>query len=264
MAEHPSPIALRDLAAAVAHDIADFLLREVDHHDGGDTKSSATDMVTAADRAAEARIVEAISAARPHDGFKGEEGTDTASTTGVRWVIDPIDGTTNFVFSHPGYGVSIAAEVDGVVVAGAVADPVHGHLFDAALGAGARCNGEDLRARPTTDLGQALVATGFSFDAERRRRQAAALTTILPEIADIRRMGSAALDLCGVALGRIDAYYEQGLNEWDLAAGALVDAEAGAVVDLPTTSGPSSLIVAAAPGIADDLRALLARVGLIS
>lgn len=256
---HPSPAALRDIAVDVAVDIAEFLRREVrDNHDP-DTKSSNTDFVTEVDRASEARIVEAITAARPDDGFKGEEGTDTPGTSGVRWIIDPIDGTTNFVFGHPGFSVSIAAEVDGSVVAGAVADPMHDQLFEAHLGGGARCNGEPISVRPSTELGRALVATGFSFDPDRRIRQAQALTTILPAIADIRRMGSAAVDLCSVAIGRVDAYYELGLNEWDLAAGALIASEAGAVVRFPDAD---DLIIAVTPGIADALVDLIGTSGL--
>lgn len=254
----PDHLELRDLAAEVAADTAEFLLAEVDKIHKTDTKSSESDMVTEVDRVAEARIVAAISAVRPHDGFMGEEGTDQPGSSGVRWIIDPIDGTANFVFRHPGYGVSIAAESGGVVVAGAVADPAHGQLFDAALGHGARCNTAPIHARPSLVLSQCIVATGFSFDPDRRRLQAEALAVILPEIADIRRMGSAALDLCGVAVGRVDAYYELGLNEWDFAAGALIAAESGARVTLPTaTTGPDALIVAAAPGIADDLHVLL-------
>ena len=255
-----TPFELRDLAAEVASEINDFLLVEVRRGHAAETKSSASDFVTAVDRACETRIVEAITATRPDDGFKGEEGTDAPGISGVRWIIDPIDGTANFVFAHPGFSVSIAAEVDGVVVAGVVADPMNRHLFDAVLGAGARCNGETLQVRPATDITRSLVATGFGYQPDRRRRQAHALMTILPEIADIRRMGSAATDLCGVALGRVDAYYETGLNEWDLAAGALIAAEAGAVVKMPA---PDDLMVAAAPGIIDNLLALIGRSGLI-
>jgi myo-inositol-1(or 4)-monophosphatase len=255
-----TPFELRDLAAEVAMEIKELLLVEVRRGHTAETKSSSSDFVTAVDRACEARIVEAITAARPSDGFKGEEGTDTPGTSGVRWIIDPIDGTANFVFAHPGFSVSIAAEVDGAVVAGVVADPMNRHLFDAVVGGGARCNGETLQVRPATDITRSLVATGFGYQPERRRRQAHALMTILPEIADIRRMGSAATDLCGVALGRVDAYYETDLNEWDLAAGALIAAEAGAVVKMPAAD---DLIVAAAPGIVDDLLALIGRSGLV-
>lgn len=256
----PLPIELRDLARSIAADIADYLGDEVAVGHAPDTKSSSTDFVTAIDREAERRIVEAITMVRPDDAFMGEEGTDRPGTTGVRWVIDPIDGTTNFVHAHPGFCVSIAAEIDGVIVAGAVADPMHDELFDAALGEGARCNGEAIAATPETDMAKALVATGFSYDPDRRRRQAEALMTILPRIADIRRMGSAATDLCSVAIGRVDASFEMGLNHWDLAAGALIAAEAGAVVRWP---GDDGLTIAAAPGLADELIPLIESVGIV-
>jgi myo-inositol-1(or 4)-monophosphatase len=250
------PAELRELARQVAADTGQFLLTQLGAV-ADETKSSPTDFVTEVDRAAEARIVAALGAERPHDGFKGEEGTELADTSGVRWIIDPIDGTANFVYGHPGFGVSIAAEVHGTVVAGAVADPTHGDVFDAALGSGALCNGEPIAARPTADLSVAIVATGFSFAATTRAIQAESLAHILPRIGDIRRMGSAALDLCGVAVGRVDAYWEHGLNEWDIAAGALIAAEAGAVVKCPAPGDVENLTIAAAPGIAEAFFALV-------
>ena len=160
--------------------------------------------------------------------------------------------------------MSIAAELDGVIVAGAVADPLHGHIFDAALGTGARCNNNVIKSSEQVDLSRALVATGFAYDPATRKRQAQALVTILPEIADIRRMGSAATDLCGVAYGRVDAYYEIGLNDWDMAAGALIAAEAGAAIVKPGTISPSDgLIIAAAPEIVAELGELISRSGLL-
>ncbi|MEM7285916.1 MAG: inositol monophosphatase family protein [Actinomycetota bacterium] len=260
MSPRPAPADLRDLARRVAADIADYLREEVVVGHAPDTKSSSTDFVTAIDRESERRIVEAITEVRPDDAFMGEEGTDTPGTTGVRWVIDPIDGTTNFVHAHPGFSVSIAAEVDGRVVAGAVADPMHDELFDAALGEGARCNGRPITATAETELSRALVATGFSYDPDRRVRQAEALMTILPRIADIRRMGSAATDLCGVAIGRVDGSFEIGLSHWDLAAGALIAAEAGAVVRWP---GEDGMTIAAAPGVAAELIPLIESVGIV-
>ncbi|MGI9624979.1 MAG: inositol monophosphatase family protein [Acidimicrobiales bacterium] len=245
--------------------IADYIGKEsrLDHQ--AETKSSSTDLVTAVDRRAEAMTIEAISEVRPDDGFVGEEGSSKAGTTGVDWVIDPIDGTTNFVHGHPGFCVSIAAEVSGRVVAGAVGDPSHGQVFDAAVGSGACCNGEVIQASHCGDIHRAVIATGFSYNPERRREQALALAEILPEVADIRRMGSAATDLCGVALGRVDAYYETGLNHWDLAAGALIASEAGATVQLPGTSHTDDdLIIASAPAIYSDLRVLIERSDLVS
>ena len=254
------PLALRDIAVEIAGEITDYLRAEVARGHGADTKSSGTDYVTAIDHESERRIVERIGQLRPDDGVMGEEGTDVLGTSGVRWVIDPIDGTTNFVHAHPGFSVSIAAEVDGVVVAGAVGDPMHDQLFEAALNHGARCNGDPISVAEPVDLAHALVATGFAYRPERRLLQAQALATILPAIADIRRMGSAATDLCGVAIGRVDAYYELGLNHWDLAAGALIAQEAGAVLRFPAAD---DLIVAASPAIAEPLLDLIAESGLI-
>ncbi len=267
------PASLRDLCAEAAAQAAELVLDRGDDELVTEAKSSRSDLVTAVDREAEALIVEIISGRRPDDALIGEEGTARHGTSGVRWIIDPIDGTTNFVLGHPGYSVSIAAEVDGTVVAGAVADPVHGDLYEAMLGGGARCNGRPINVRSTDRLDRAVVATGFSYLPHRRRDQARVLTTALPEIADIRRMGSAASDLCGVAVGRVDAYYEIGLNEWDLAAGALIAAEAGAVVSRRTVTETDPyhldappllvpLIVASAPRIADALDELLRRSGL--
>lgn len=257
---------LRDLAARTARTVGAYVLSEADAGHGADQKSSRTDLVTAIDRESETRIVAAIAGERPHDAFMGEEGTDRPGTSGIRWIIDPIDGTANFVLGHPGFAVSIAAELEGTVIAGAVMDPAHDQLFAAGAGRGATCNGRPIGTRPTIDLELSVLATGFSFDPARRRLQAESLATILPEIADIRRMGSAATDLCSVGLGRVDGYWELGLNPWDHAAGALVAREAGAVVQVvPPGSDAArqpSLVVAAAPGIADALHDLLRRAGV--
>jgi len=222
------------------------------------TKTSATDMVTEMDHAAERHVVEVLRAARPDDAIVGEEGTAERGTTGVEWIIDPIDGTTNYLYGHPGFAVSVAAAVDGEVVAGVVADPLHGEVFAASLGGGATCNGETIRASDQREITHALVATGFSYDAARRRRQAEVLVRVLPAVRDLRRMGAAAVDLCSVALGRVDAFYEKGLARWDYAAGALIAAEAGAIVaDLDGGPASSAFTLAAAPGVYDDLRQLL-------
>jgi len=222
------------------------------------TKSSSSDLVTEADTSAEALITHGILAARPEDGIVGEEGASRQGTTPVVWHIDPIDGTTNYVYAIPAFSVSIAAEVDGRVVAGVVLNPSNGELYTATLGAGSTCNDERLRCRPATDLATALVATGFGYRPEVRRRQAELLVDLLPEIRDIRRFGSAALDLCAVAAGRVDAYYERGLNRWDLAAGSLVATEAGATV-ANLRGGPpdASFAVAASPELFTALRGRL-------
>jgi myo-inositol-1(or 4)-monophosphatase len=222
------------------------------------TKSSRTDMVTEMDRASEQLIARELLTARPADGIVGEEGSARVGTSGLRWVVDPIDGTTNYLYGFPGWSVSIAAEDDEGVVAGVVVDPSHRDVFSATRGGGARRNGEPIRCSAQTVLAETLVATGFNYQADQRRRQAEILVALLPQVRDIRRMGSASLDLCSVACGRVDAYYERGVSWWDIAAGSLIAAEAGAVVfsldDGPVT-GDS--VMASAPGVAASLRELL-------
>jgi myo-inositol-1(or 4)-monophosphatase len=226
------------------------------------TKSTPTDVVTAADSAAEALVVEGLRAARPGDGVLGEEGADDAGSTGVRWVVDPVDGTVNFLYGLPQWAVSIAAEVDGEVVAGIVRDPSKDETYAAVRGGGATLNGRPLRCSGVTDLSQALVATGFSYDSRRRAAQAAHLTTLLPRVRDIRRLGAGALDLCAVAAGRVDAYYEQAMSYWDWAAGALIAREAGAVVGgLRGRPESSALVLAAGPGVHAALDDLLSGLG---
>ncbi len=226
------------------------------------TKSSATDVVTEMDRASESLIVAAITAARPDDGIVGEEGADRAGTSGVRWLVDPIDGTTNYLYGHPGFAVSIAAEIDGVTEVGVVHDPLHGDVYRACRGRGATRNDTVIHASTASDLSTALVGTGFSYERERRARQAQVLVTVLPRVRDIRRMGAAAVDLCSVACGRLDAFYERGLAPWDLAAGALIAAEAGATVgDLHGGAPSGEFTLAASPGLFDSLRALLDTAG---
>jgi myo-inositol-1(or 4)-monophosphatase len=226
------------------------------------TKSSATDMVTAVDREIERLIVDGILAARPDDGILGEEGADVEGSSGYRWLIDPIDGTTNYLYGHPGFAVSIACERDGETVAGVVNDPVHGELFAATRGGGATRNGAPIRCSKETDVAKALVATGFSYDPDQRRAQGEVIARIIGEIRDIRRMGAAAVDLCSAACGRVDAYFERGLNPWDLAAGELIATEAGAVIS-SIEGGPArpGSVLAAPPALAEQLRNLLARAG---
>lgn len=254
------------LAADVAREAGALLLGGLDQvrTDVG-TKSTGTDMVSEMDRAAEALIVEHLLGARPGDGFVGEEGTNRPSTSGVSWVVDPLDGTTNYLYGLTGFGVSIAAEHDGVVVAGVVLDVVRNELFAATRGGGATRDDVPISVSAASDLSSALVATGFAYASERRARQAAVLVDVLPRVRDIRRFGAAAVDLCSVACGRVDAYYEAGLAPWDLAAGGLVAAEAGAVLtDL--TGGPvrAGAVVAAAPGIASAFLELLIEAGAAS
>jgi myo-inositol-1(or 4)-monophosphatase len=224
-----------------------------------ETKSSPTDVVTALDRASEELIRERILAVRPDDHILGEEGGEEPGVSDVRWVVDPIDGTVNFLYGLPEWCVSIAVEVGGQVVAGVVNVVPRGEVFTAALGEGARLDGERLRCNPAVPLGQALVATGFGYGAARRAVQAEVLTSVLPRVRDIRRGGSCAADLCSVAAGRVDAYYERGVNYWDYAAAGLVAAEAGARIGgLRGKPYNNELTLCAAPGLFEELHDLLA------
>ncbi|MGZ6827033.1 MAG: inositol monophosphatase family protein, partial [Mycobacteriales bacterium] len=196
-----------------------------------DTKSSPTDVVTAADRAVEELLVRALATARPDDGILGEEGAGTTGSIGVRWVLDPIDGTVNYLYGIPQWAVSVGVEDAAGTAVGVVYDPSKDELWQAVRGGGAVLNGTPLRCSAVTSLGQALVGTGFGYDARRRAAQAVLLPTLLPAVRDLRRLGAGSLDLCGVAAGRLDAYFEQGLSPWDLSAGGLVATEAGARVE---------------------------------
>jgi myo-inositol-1(or 4)-monophosphatase len=222
------------------------------------TKSSATDIVTEMDQASERLLVEHIRAVRPHDGFLGEEGADEAGTSGVTWVIDPIDGTVNYLYQLPGFAVSVGVRIGDEIVAGAVVNPTSGEVWTARRGHGAWLDGRPIHVNNPPALAMALVATGFGYDPERRGRQAQVLTAVLPKIRDVRRFGCASIDLCSLACGRVDGYYEQGLKPWDLAAGGLIATEAGAVVGGLAGRPPGeSLVVAAPPGLFEQLEPLL-------
>jgi myo-inositol-1(or 4)-monophosphatase len=229
------------------------------------TKSSPVDVVTAVDTASEALIIRRLLGARGEDGVLGEEGAQREGTSGVRWVVDPIDGTVNFLYGLPAYAVSIAAEVDGRTEVGVVLNVATGELFTAVRGEGAWLTAPgaaamQLHGSAPASLEQTLVATGFGYRVEQRRAQGAVVARLLPEVRDIRRHGSAALELCAAAAGRVDAYYELDLKPWDHAAGALVAAEAGLVVS-GTGGRPfgEPMAVAAAPTIAEPLLGLLER-----
>ncbi|MGH9177415.1 MAG: inositol monophosphatase family protein [Acidimicrobiales bacterium] len=197
------------------------------------TKTSRTDMVSELDRASEELVTRTLLAARPDDAILGEEaGLCGPGTSGVRWIVDPLDGTTNYLYGFPAWAVSIAAEVDGEVVAGVVHDGVHDEVFRAAKGAGAWCNEGRLRIEGAAELAVSLVGTGFGYDPAVRARQGSVVAHVLPRVRDLRRGGAASLDLCWVAAGRLDAYFERGLQPWDWAAGMLVASEAGAVVQV--------------------------------
>ncbi|MEV4314664.1 inositol monophosphatase family protein [Actinocrispum sp. NPDC049592] len=227
------------------------------------TKSSATDPVTAGDRAAERLVRERLAELRPGEAVLGEEeGADGSGGDGVCWVVDPIDGTVNYLYGFPWYSVSVAVQLDGATVAGAVVEPSSGRQWSAALGQGATLDGVPLRASTTDRTELALLATGFGYRAERRTRQAEFVARLLGRVRDVRRTGSAALDLCMVAAGWVDGYVEHGLNRWDWAAGSLIAAEAGAVVSLPDSGELGGAIFAAAPGVADELRKVLLECGV--
>jgi myo-inositol-1(or 4)-monophosphatase len=223
------------------------------------TKSTATDVVTAADRAVERLVGELLHERRPGDEILGEEyGGGVADPGRVRWVVDPIDGTVNYVYGLPHYAVSIAAEVDGRAVAGVVRNAATGEEWTAMRGRGAWREGRRLACSQVGELGQALVATGFGYDAARRAHQAAVLPVLLPRVRDVRRFGVASVDLCFAAEGRVDAYFEKGLNVWDHAAGGLVAVEAGLwVTGLRGAPPGPSMVLAASPALHASLHALL-------
>ncbi|HJU97620.1 MAG TPA: inositol monophosphatase family protein [Jiangellaceae bacterium] len=261
----PDPVALLDLAVGVAHE-AGRLVRDrrdaVERITVSATKSTPTDVVTESDTAAEALIHRRLLAARPDDGLLGEEGATVTGRSGVAWVVDPIDGTVNYLYDIPQYAVSIAAQVDGRTVAGVVHNPASGRTWTATRGGGARQDGRPVRESGCDRLDRALVATGFGYDAARRAAQAKILREVLPRVRDVRRLGSASLDLCGVATGWYDAFYERGLAPWDLAAGALVAEEAGVVVEgLGGTAPGPDLVIAAGPALFPALHDLLASLG---
>ncbi|MGW2591238.1 inositol monophosphatase family protein [Streptomyces sp. NPDC001515] len=260
---------LLDLALDVAHR-AGALLRDGRPADLGvaATKSSPVDVVTEMDLAAEQLITGFLTERRPRDGFLGEEGASSEGTSGIRWVIDPLDGTVNYLYGLPTWAVSVAAERDGERVVGVVEAPMRGETYHAVLGGGAYArggafgDGARLRCRPAPPLAQALVSTGFNYVADVRAHQAEVARVLVPELRDIRRGGSAAIDLCDVAAGRLDGYYERGLHPWDLAAGDLIAREAGALTGgRPGEPADGGLTVAASPGVFAPLQALLEDLG---
>ena len=257
---------LLELAAGLVRRAGDLLLEGVPRRRSGviGTKTSSTDMVSEMDRASEELIVTGLLEARPDDGIVAEEGGDREGTSGVRWVIDPLDGTTNYLYGHPAWSVSVAAEFGQEIVVGVVSDPSHSELFAAVRGGGARCNDEPIVPSGHDDLATALVGTGFSYLPERRAGQAAALTRVLPAVRDVRRFGAASLDLCWVACGRLDAYYEATLQPWDVAAGGFIAREAGAVSRGPVEGPPTAeFAMAATPALAGPLWELLRSAGAV-
>jgi myo-inositol-1(or 4)-monophosphatase len=233
-----------------------------------DTKSSEVDVVTEADRASEELIRALLRERRPSDAFVGEEGEDVPGTSGVRWIVDPIDGTVNFLYGLPQYAVSIAAEVDGEVVAGVVLNAATGTEYVAHLTAGGpgvvTRDGDPIRVRGPAPLSHRLVGTGFNYDAGLRELQARAMVRLLPRVRDLRRLGSSALDLCCVAEGTMDAYVEEGVHLWDYAAGALVARVAGARTEVTVGVGGREIMVCAPAHGFGEFRAAVRDAGFLA
>lgn len=260
-------LALADLAATIATDAGRLIIAGRQGAEVAASKSSVVDIVTQMDIASEAFIAERLAQLRPADGLLGEEGAATEGSSGITWVVDPIDGTVNYLYGIPHYAVSIAAVTGGTdphewtVLAGAVFDG-DGVLWKAAKGHGSWRNGERLHRKDAGELSTTLLATGFQYTADRRLAQGRIVASMLGEVRDIRRLGAASVDLCLAAAGRIDAYYEHGLKPWDFAAGALIATEAGLkVAGIDGGAADGHLLIAAVPSVWDALRDALESAG---
>ena len=263
----PSGPDLRDLALTAARDAGQLLLDALFTERTVDTKSSPTAMVTEMDRAAEARLVDLRRLARPDDGILGEEGAAVDGSSGLRWVIDPLDGTTNYLYRLPGWNVAVGVERAGIAVAGAVVSPATGDAFAGAIGSGSSWNDHPLDAgrRPVaTSLRSTLAGTGFNYAEHVRAEQGAQLTALVPRVRDIRRFGAAAFDLCNVAAGRLDAYFETGLAPWDRCAGTAIARAAGIhVLHTDDHPLPGRLTLAAHPDRWDEWWDALVELGIV-
>ena len=251
-----TPTELETVAVDVAGVAAAFLRGAAGTGEALRTKSSPTDVVTAVDIQSEELIRGELLRRCPDSSIVGEELAEEVGHSSIGWIVDPIDGTVNFLYDLPVFAVSIAATRDGTIVAGAVADVLRCEVFSASLGAGAHLDGSPIATQAPESVAQALVATGFSYHADRRRTQAAALGRVLPAARDVRVFGSAALHLCWVANSRCDAFFEHDLKVYDWAAGALIATEAGAQVELPSDLN-DDMVYAASPSIFDPLRELI-------
>lgn len=269
-----NPALLRDIAVDLVAETAQRITAR--RNELGDMrgyariKSSAVDPVTIVDTAAEAYISDELERLRPDDGLIGEEGSERPSHSGVSWIVDPIDGTVNFLYGLPHYAVSIAAAVDGRPVAGAVINVASGVIYASAEGHGATATLADgtvttLQSSPTREVETTLLATGFSYSGERRAQQIELVAKLMSQVRDMRRMGSAALDLCALAAGHVDLYYEHGIHPWDYAAGAIIAREAGAMVSHPALSVSGQEfrpVIAHAPGLEGVIGPVLADAGV--
>jgi myo-inositol-1(or 4)-monophosphatase len=255
----PRPVALIELAEEIARAAGEQLRAAFETELRIETKSSPTDLVSEADVAAETLIRERLLAARPDDGMLGEEGSDTRGSSGLRWIVDPLDGTTNFLFGIPQWGVSIAVEDERGMLAGVVYDPMRDELWAARRGEPPTLDGRPLDGRAhASELAQALVATGYGYEADVRAAQAEISGRLLPLVRDIRRMGSAAIDLAWTAAGRYDAYFERGVKHWDVAAGELLCACAGLEVRRLDPAPPADAgVLVGAPGLLASLAPLV-------
>lgn len=230
-----------------------------------ETKASQADLVTAVDREAEQQLVASIREARPNDSILGEEGANLTGTTGVRWILDPLDGTTNFIYGYPAHSVAVGIEIDGKRVLGVVHDTYHDRVYTGVLGAGADCDGYPIKVRTEPVLARALIGTGFLPTLEVRDAQGEILRRLLPQVRDVRRSGCPSLDLCAVASGALDGFYESGLGRWDIAAGAAIAEAAGAtVVELQSTLLPNPVVVAANAQLFKSFVAALAEAGAVT
>jgi myo-inositol-1(or 4)-monophosphatase len=257
----PAADELLELATAVARAAGELLLRRPEDLEV-ESKTTATDAVTVMDRAAEQLIVERLSATRPEDRILAEEGGARGGSGELCWLVDPLDGTVNYLYGLRQWSVSIAAELDGAAMVGVVFDPSKDELYAAKRGGGATLNGAVIHVRSQTDLSLALVGTGFAYRSETRAAQGRIVADLLPRVRDLRRLGSAALDLCAVAAGRVDGYFEDGMHRWDWAAGGLIASEAGARVDGLRGQPPGeSMVIAANPGLFDALHDALVTAG---
>ena len=256
---------LGQLAWECAQSAGDFLKNERPQNINIDTKSSGSDLVSEMDQGAEALIVDLVTRVRPDDSILGEEGSNRLGSSGVRWIIDPLDGTVNYLFGIPIWGVSIAVEVNGVGELGVIAIPETNKSYVGIAGVGSFCvNGEslkELQVRRGSQVENALIATGFGYSSVRRGLQAEVVASVLPQIADIRRSGCAVVDLCWLASGFIDGYFEVGLNPWDYSAGALIVALAGGRVEAPIDDDLGKLLISSTPEIFDELEQVLIAAG---